>query len=254
MSNCVTDLHLLESSTQCFPLYLYNEQGQQKSGITDATLNIFKAHYAERADNLSKESIFYYCYAILHSPQYRETFANNLTKELPRIPLAQTWEDFCTFVKAGRELGDLHCDFEAAPIYQAVTIKVHKKGCQTLDDLKADDFRVEKIKYATFKNPQNGKREKDLTQIEYNRYISLRNIPLEAFDYVVNGRPAIDWVVERQGIRIDKASGIVSDSNQYAIETLNNPRYPLELLLRVISVSLITLDIVRTLPTDIAAN
>jgi len=89
---------------------------------------------------------------------------------------------------------------------------------------------------------------KDRTTIHYNDAITVRNIPLEAYDYLVNGRSAIEWVIERQCVKTDKASGIVSDANAYASETLNNPRYPLELLLRIITVSLDTLKIVQNLP------
>jgi len=121
-------------------------------------------------------------------------------------------------------------------------IVIHKPGCVALDDLRPEDFTVERMKYG---KTQGGK---DTTTIVYNRHITIRNIPRAAYDYVVNGRSAIDWVVERQGVRTDKASGIVSDANRYARETLNNPRYPLELLLRVITVSLTTLDVVRKLP------
>jgi len=127
---------------------------------------------------------------------------------------------------------------------ETARIEIHKKSCTTLADLQPADFYVEKMKYG--KTGTN----KDLPTIIYNRHISIRNIPQAAYEYVVNGKSAIDWVIDRQCVRIDKKgnSGIISDANRYATETLNNPRYPLELLLRVITVSLKTLDIVRGLP------
>jgi predicted helicase len=95
-----------------------------------------------------------------------------------------------------------------------------------------------------------GKRgkDKDLTTLHYNSKITVTGIPLEAYEYVVNGKPALDWVVERQCIKTDKASGIVNDANDWAIETMDNPRYPLELFLRVVTVSLETMKIVKSLP------
>jgi len=224
------------------PRYLYDETGKRKDGITDATLAAFQNRYPEHADSISKDQIFNYIYAILHSQDYRQTWAYNLTKELPRIPFADTWDDFCAFANAGKTLGDLHVNFETAPMDAHAEIVIHKPGCAALDDLAPEDFAVEKMKYG---KTQGGK---DTTTIVYNRHITIRNIPRAAYDYVVNGRSAIDWVVERQGVRTDKASGIVSDANRYARETLNNPRYPLELLLRVVTVSLSTLDVVRKLP------
>jgi len=246
MTDQIPSLDCIEKG-QCFPLFLYNEKGEQKDGITDNTLAAFKQYYSQE-DSITKEQIFYYIYAVLHNTDYRATWQANLVKELPRIPFAKTFDDFCAFVKAGKKLGDLHCNFENAPLYQGVLIDIHKTGCTCLNDLKANDFYVKKMKYGQILDPQTGKKVKDLSVIHYNKAITLRHIPPEAYNYVVNGRPAIDWVVERQGIRIDKASGIISDSNHYACETMNNSRYPLELLLRVISVSLETLEIIKSLP------
>jgi predicted helicase len=104
------------------------------------------------------------------------------------------------------------------------------------------DYRVEKMKYG-----KKGK-DKDLTTLHYSARIILSGIPLEAYDYVVNGKPALDWVVERQCVKTDKDSGIVNDANDWAMDTMKNPRYPLELFMRVITVSLETMEIVRGLP------
>jgi len=234
---------------QCFPLYLYTADGTRRNGIQDSALSQFQAKYPDEAKEIKKEAIFYYIYGLLHSPQYREIFSNNLLKELPRIPFAETYEAFCAFETAGRALADLHINYETAPLYEAAKITIHKKDCQRLDDLGAADLYVEKMRYGICENPETGKKEKDLSVIHYNRHITVADIPLAAYDYVVNGRPAIDWIVERQGVRTDKASGIVSDANRYATETVGNPRYPLELLLRLITTSLKTQEIIAQLPT-----
>lgn len=104
------------------------------------------------------------------------------------------------------------------------------------------DFRVEKMRYG------KGGKDKDLTTLIYNDNITVTGIPLEAYEYVVNGKPALDWVVERQCVKTDKDSGIANDANDWAIETMSNPRHPLELFLRVVTVSLQTMKIVKALP------
>ncbi len=230
---------------QCFPLYLYDEPTQQldKRGLFsqpmvagsqrhDAITDEGRAHFQQAypGEEISKEDIFYYVYGLLHSDDYRKKYADNLSKELPRIPRVKTAADFWTFSKAGRSLADLHLNYEEVDMYPATIV-----GGGGSDE----DYRVEKMKYGA---------KKDLTTLHYNSKIIIKDIPLEAYDYVVNGKPALDWVVERQCVKTDKASGIVNDANDWAIETMHNPRYPLELFLRVITVSLETMKIVRALP------
>ena len=178
--------------------------------------------------------MFYYVYGLLHSPDYRERYADNLSKELPRIPRVKTAADFWAFSQAGRKLADLHLNYETVEPYP---LKIEAAG-----KLTDADYRVEKMKYG-----KKGK-DKDLTTLHYNDKITLTGIPLEAYEYVVNGKPALDWVVERQCVKTDKDSGIVNDANDWAIETMNNPRYPLELFMRVVTVSLETMKIVKSLP------
>ncbi len=214
---------------QCFPLYLYDEDGSRRDAITDEGLAHFQAAYPN--EKITKEDLFYYIYGLLHSPEYREKYADNLSKELPRIPCVKNAADFWAFSKAGRALADLHINYETVAKYPA-TIEKHS-------DLTDEDYRVEKMKYG---------KNKDKTTIIYNHKITVKNIPLEAYEYVVNGKSAIDWVVERQCVKTDKASGIVNDANDWAVETMNNPKYPLELLLRVITVSLETMKVVNSLP------
>lgn len=247
---------------QCYPLFLYEEEDgssvrmvPQQSGlfdssevnattvkvthkrrdaITDEGLAHFSTFYP--GERVSKEDIFYYVYGLLHSPDYRERFADNLSKELPRIPCVKGVANFWHFSKAGRELAELHLNYETVAMYEGAKVDT---GGKTLT---AAGYRVEKMKYG-----KKGK-DKDLTTLHYNSRITVTDIPLEAYEYVVNGKPALDWVVERQCVKTDKDSGIVNDANDWAIETMNNPRYPLELFLRVITVSLETMKIVKALP------
>ena len=220
-----------------------------KDGITDAGLAHFQNFYSTSSPSplageggvrgsINKEDVFYYIYGLLHSQDYKEKFADNLARELPRIPCVKKAADFWHFSKAGRELAELHINYENASPFAAN----FAGGNLAIEMLKDADFKVEKMKFA-----KTGK-ETDKTKVIYNSKITIENIPLEAYDYVVNGKPAIEWVMERQGISTHKESGIVNDANLWALETMNNARYPLDLLLRVITVSLETIKIVRALP------
>ncbi len=254
VADTLPNLDLIEKG-QCFPLYLYDEIAQadrndtapglfdqtalskapaRRDAITDAGLEHFQSAYP--GEVIGKEDIFYYVYGLLHSPDYRERYADNLAKELPRIPRVKSAEDFWAFSKAGRDLADLHLNYETVPMYAGAKVDT---GGKKLTDA---DYRVEKVKVPKI----NG--QKDLTRLIYNSKITVTGIPPEAYDYVVNGKPALDWVIERQCVKTDKDSGIVNDANDWAIETMHNPRYPLELFLRVITVSLETMKIVRRLP------
>jgi predicted helicase len=238
------DLHILQTG-QCFPLYLYDEahdqtdpdlfsgstvlERQRRDGITDESLAHFQAAYA--GEVISKEDLFYYVYGILHSPDYRERFADNLSKELPRIPAVKKAADFWAFCQAGRALANLHLNYE---IVEPYPLTVEVKG-----PLTNADYQVERMKFA---------KKGDKSTVIYNRRITLKGIPDEAWGYVVNGQAALDWVMERQAVRTDKASGIVNDANDWAVETMRNPKYPLELFQRVVTVSLETQKIVKALP------
>lgn len=239
-----------DGGTQCFPLHLYDpatdkddlfaDEGPEgytrRDGITDAGLAHFRTAYPGEA--ISKEDIFYYVYGLLHSPDYRERYADTLTKQLPRIPRVKSAADFWAFSKAGRALGDLHVNYETVEPYPVN----YDGGALLLDTFTDADFRVEKMKFG-------GKgRNKDKSVVIYNPKITMTGIPLEAYDYIVNGKPALEWVMERQSVKVDKASGIVNDANDYAIETVGDARYPLMLFQRVITVSLETMKIVRGLP------
>ena len=239
ISNLIPDVQL-QFNGQCFPLYYYEPKKstapqlpglatettyERKDAITDFIHGECKALYGL---NVTKEDIFYYVYGLLHSPEYRKTFANDLKKSLPRLPLVEKPETFQAFSKAGRALANLHLNYEKQPPCPDVLVEGAESG----------NFRVEKMRFAS----KGGK-----SVIQYNESIRLSNIPLDAYDYVVNGRSAIEWIMDRYQIRVDKASGIVNDPNDWAAEH-NKPRYILDLLLSIVTVSLETNRIVRGLP------
>lgn len=293
ITNVTPDLHLIGDS-QCFPLYIYEEIDKQsiddsqnfqlsftpsnqlignenvltdennklvyqrKDAITDDGLSHFVDYYAEQMSasvSISKEDLFYYIYGLLHSEDYRERYAENLGKQLPNIPRVKVYEDFIAFSKAGRQLADIHINYENIDMYQGVKITSKPTNIKLADgqnwaksNMEDSSFYVTKMKYAKRKNNETGKNEDDPTKIIYNNHITVENIPEEAYDYVVNGKPAIEWIIERQSVKTDKNSEITNDANDWALETMNNARYPLELLLRVINVSLKTQKIVNGLP------
>jgi predicted helicase len=246
MSDVLPSMHFGDmAGSQCFPLSVHERDNsasgslelslnRDSAGVSDVGLAHFRSAYP--SETISKEDLFYYIYGLLHSPDYRERYADNLAKELPRIPRVKTAVSFWAFSRAGRALADLHLNYETVPMYAGAKLDT---GNKKLSDA---DYRVEKMKV-----PKAGG-EKDLTRLVYNAHITVTGIPPEAYDYVVNGKPALDWVIERQCVKTDKASGIVNDANEWATETMRNPKYPLELFLRVITVSLETLKIVRALP------
>ena len=241
---------------QCFPLFLYEKEKSEKGSQTsfldepsggpthtrhDALTDEGLAHFQQAypGDEISKEDVFYYIYGLLHSTDYRERYADNLSKELPKIPCVKKVEDFWTFSKAGRDLVELHLNYETVDMFPA---KVEGDDSK----LSPEAYRVVQMQYG--KKNVDGKNVKDLSTIHYNARITVSGIPEEAYEYVLNGKSAIDWVMERQSVKMDKDSGIPNDANDWAIETMQNTRYPLELLLRVITVSLETMKIVKALP------
>ena len=281
MTNCITDFNLMDSGSQCFPRYIYRPVGKEvtatnakATGQTDLfdgsdagelytsngqtgeqvvingyvredaikpeAVAHFRAAYAGHETEIDADSVFYYIYGILHSKDYRETYANNLQKELPRIPRVATFEEFKAFEEAGRKLAELHVNYEQVEPYAGCTVSGLEAGAD------ASDLRVTKLKYGKIAG-KKGNAALDKTKIVYNDRITISGIPLEVQDYVVNKKSALDWVVERCGVSIDKASQIVNDFNNMA-EEMGDPQYILHLILRVITVSLETNKIVASLP------
>ena len=207
---------------------------ERVSNINPAALTEFRQHYND--ETISEDDLFYYSYGVLHSQQWRDTFANDLAKEAARIPMAGSAEDFHAFVDAGRELANLHVDYENVEFYPLEEIQAGNWNPKA-----PDAYRVEKMKYA-------GKRPNlDTSTIHYNAGINLTGIPDEAHEYKLGTRSAIDWLIDRYQVRTHKKSGIVNDPNDWADE-MGEPRYILDLIKRVTTVSVRTVEIVRGLP------
>jgi len=247
--NCIPDLNSLEAGAQCFPLYWYEKKEKEQKflfensnddyirhdAISDFIFEQAKTRYSSK---VKKEDIFYYVYGILHSPDYRKTFANDLKKILPRLPLVEKPSDFWAFSKAGKNLADLHLNYENQPIPKDVLINGKPIPQKPFP---ADQLIVNQMKF-----PKVDKKEIKDTII-YNQYITISNIPQKAYEYVVNGKSAIDWIMERYSVTIHGDSGIRNDPNDWAAEH-EDPQYILNLLLSVITVSINTVDIVAGLP------
>lgn len=256
----VPDLEVMHHG-QCFPLYWYEEakpsdvpvayntlfgddqgtlvfdkssKGEQyvrHDAITDAGLKVFQEAYPE-IPGITKEDIFYYVYGILHSREYRRRFGNNLAKELPRIPLAM---DFPAFRNAGRKLAKLHLDYEKVKPWDVT---------ETGDS--ANPGRTMKMTYPRkVTDPETGKKVKDLTVLQVAENLTIEGIPPRAYEYVVNGKTAIGWLIDRYQVTTDKKSGIVNDPNEYSPD----PRYIVDLVEKVIRVSVETVDIMNGLPS-----
>ncbi|MDU2185994.1 MAG: type ISP restriction/modification enzyme, partial [Lactococcus lactis] len=207
--------YMMMDNGQAFPLEILKIN--ENTLFEDSTLNI-KGFF-----EMSEEDSFCYVYGVLHSPEYKEKYSSDLKKALPRIPLLKNKEKF---VEIGRKLADLHLNYEHQPSWEGVTVSGEDSG----------NFKVKKMKH-----PKKGQ----LDTIVFNESITVSNIPDQAYEYVVNGRSAIEWIIDQYQIKTDKKSGITDDPNEFAPE---NPRYILDLLLSVITVSMRTVELVAQLP------
>ena len=216
----IPSLDLAFEKNQCFPFYIYNEDGtNRRENITDWTLTQFQTHYKD--NTISKSDIFHYTYGILHHPDYRERYQENLKRDLPHIPFA---EDFWGFAKAGARLADLHVNYESQPEYDKLN-PIETPGMQV-------HLSVDRMRFS-----------KDKTRLKYNDFLTLEGVPLEVFAYRLGNRSALEWVVDQYRVKIDKRSGIANDPNR-----AEDPEYILRLIGQVITVSLETVDIVEGLP------
>ena len=271
IANILPDLELNHHG-QYFPLFWYEEQelgtalfdsndvslrGEQTSlfgngatqkekiyvrhdAITNEALSVFRASYPhafvgrykkDGGEELNKEDIFYYVYGILHSPEYRKRFESNLKKELPRIPLAH---DFADYSRYGRKLAELHLNYESVEPWQ----EIQEEGNSL------NPGRTVKMSFGKCAKTEDNPKGVDRSVLNVSEKLTLKNIPERAYDYMVNGRSAIEWLMDRYQVRTDKASGIVNDPNDYS----DDPRYIVDLVKRVVTVSMETLDIVKMLP------
>jgi predicted helicase len=213
--------------------------------ITDEALARFHTAYGPL---ITKDDVFLYVYGLLHCPDYRTQFAADLKKMLPRIPLVA---NAVPFIQAGRALSKLHLGYELAQPYQLDGLG---GGPMEAGDAAYQQFRVEKMRFGkpTAEQKQAGLRE-DRSTIVYNDHFTLRGVPEEAYRYMLGSRSAIEWIMERYQVKVDKASGIRNDPNDWSRE-VDNPRYILDLLARIATVSLETMTIVDALPAlDIPA-
>ena len=255
--------------SQCFPLYYYEKPDGndlfsdyvRKDAVSDYILKQARTQYNE--PKIKKEDIFYYVYGFLHSEEYRTEFSADLKKMLPRIPLVDSADDFWAFSNAGRKLAEIHLNYETAEPYKVFIVSSKSNEADLpMFSMAAESrafFSAEapetlyKVRQMRFAKKQvkagNGKMktEDDKTRIVYNDKITVANIPLEAYEYVVNGKSAIEWIMERYAVTTDKASCITNDPNDWAIEH-DDPKYIFNLLLRIITVSLETMKIVNGLP------
>ena len=243
ISNKIPNLNLQGAGTQCFPLYWYEEvapdemnlfdQGKKKrlvqhDGITDFILKRCRENYGPK---VTKEDIFYYVYGLLHMETYRKEFEADLKKSLPRIPLVEEPKDFRLISKIGRKLADIHLHYEDQETLPGITVTGEETG----------NFKVTKIRYA-----KKGMVE-DKSTIIYNDSIRIGGIPKEAQQYEVNGRTPMGWIMDRYQVTTDKKTGIRNDPNDWCREH-GNPRYIVDLLLSVITVSVKTMELIHQLP------
>lgn len=215
ISDAIPDYNFI-GDANAYPLYYYDDLGNRHYAISGYALNLFGRHYGDNA--ITEEEIFYYIYAILHHKGYLEKYKNSLTKEAPRIALSDDFKELSTL---GKELGELHLNYESGEMHASVEYK-------TLMNAEMEGYYdVDKMK-------------KDKDRILYNHHITITKIPQKAFDYVVNGKSAIDWVIERYKKTMDKESLIENNPNDYA-----GGKYVFELLCRVIKLSEKSVDLIE---------
>lgn len=179
---------------------------------------------------LNLDDTFAYVYGLLNSKEYQEKYANDLKKDLARIPIVKNKE---RYVEVGQKLMDLHLNYEEVPVYDGV-------GITTAEN---PSYKVTKMRFAK-KRDEKGKSVNDLSTIIFNSDITISNIPEKAYEYVVNGRSAIEWIIDQYQVKTDKKSGITDDPNDYS----EDEKYIFNLLLRIINVSVQTVDLVNSLP------
>ncbi|MYH69974.1 MAG: hypothetical protein F4147_07725 [Gammaproteobacteria bacterium] len=210
-------------------------QHSREDNVPQDMVTRFQDNYRDRA--IAADAIFYYVYGLLHSPGYKTRFASDLKKMLPRLPLVESPDDFSRFSEAGQALAELHVGYEDVEGWP-LTIRSLGTDLRSVPDQAGQCYRVHKMRFGgSFKAP-------DKTVIRYNDHLTVEGIPLEACQYVVNGKSAIEWIMDRYQVTQHPDSKIVNDPNEWS----DDPRYILELLQKVVTVSMRTVEIVSTLP------
>ncbi len=210
--------HDLLHHNQAYPLYYYDDLGNRYNAISGYALNLFRRHYQD--DSIVEEEIFYYIYAIFHHKGYLEKYKNSLAKEASRIALSK---DFKELSILGKELAELHLNYESGEMHESVKHNL-----------------LESTGMEGYYDVVQMKKDKKGDSIIYNQNIAITQIPQKAFDYVINGKSAIDWVIERYSITTDKDSLIENNPNDYA-----GGQYVFELLCRVITLSVKSVDLIE---------
>lgn len=256
MTRDLPDVHLWIDDTPVLPRYLYeatpddgtppalfgaggSASNRRQHNVTDHALGLYRA----LDPAIVKDDVFFYVYGVLHSPDYRTAFAADLKKSLPRIPLVATADAFWAFSKAGRDLAHLHTEYETVESWPDLG-RTYRAG---VDPGRPEAYRVLKMKHPKVTDPATGKKVEDRSRIVFNDWITIEGVPERAYDYDLGSRSAIGWVMEAWRVRTDKASGIVNDPNDWATEHAD-PTYILDLVGRVVTVSMRTLDIIENLP------
>ncbi|MBO3796493.1 DEAD/DEAH box helicase [Bacillus subtilis] len=216
MGNYIPNFHLMDTGK----VFVNQINDSDSLFVSDSYSN--ESEYVSKSFGMSREELFYYIYAVLHSSQYKEIYKNDLSKEVPRIPLLKNKEKY---IEIGRELTNLHLNYETVEPYS---------------DVKVEGKENPSYKVVKMKHPKKGV----LDKIVFNTDITISNIPKKAYEYVVNGKPAIEWIIDQYQVKTDKNSGIVDDPNLYS----DDERYIFDLLLRIINVSVQTVDLVNCLP------
>ncbi|GAA8172183.1 hypothetical protein HpDR147_08240 [Helicobacter pylori] len=217
IGDAIPDTHFI-GDANAYPLYYYDDLGNRYNAISGYALNLFRRHYKD--DSIVEEEIFYYIYAIFHHKGYLEKYKNSLAKEAPRIASS---EDFKELSVLGKELAELHLNYENGEMHDSVEYNL-----------------LESAEVEGYYDVVQMKKDKKGDRIQYNHHITITQIPKRAFDYVINGKSAIDWVIERYSITKDKDSLIKNNPNHYA-----GGKYIFELLCRVITLSVKSVDLIE---------
>ncbi|MEE1044347.1 MAG: type ISP restriction/modification enzyme [Olegusella sp.] len=263
---CIPSLTPYAGNGQCLPLFWYEEDEKEDlqlikgekviravdgtryirhDGITDETLAVFQAAYPtafhdrplrEGPKGMTKKDIFWYIYGVLYMPVYRKNYATNLAKELPRVPLLR---DFETVSRVGKALGKLHLGYETVEPWPSLSFSGIIPGM--------DPGPVEKMRWGKVRDPETGKKVDDHTTLVYNANVTVNGIPEVANAYKVNGRSPLEWAIDRYQVRTDKATGITNDPNDFS----HDPCYILDLVCRLVTVSMRTTELVAQLPQSL---
>ena len=252
MSDLIPDFQVIKNCNY-LPLFIYKsnnhdlidesdnnfrkvniKDNNQMYGIGEFGFNKFQSKYE---NEIKYQDIFYYIYALFHSEQYKSKFGNNLDKEEPRIPITDSFHKFKLFVEAGKCLADLHINYEEQKEYDLRVLSIN--NCDLITCQKKELFAVDKEMTFIKNNKSN---------VKYNKNIIIKDVPINAYDYTINRKPALKWVMERYCKSKDEKSGLTSDANLYSNETKHDTLYPLKLFKKIITVSLNTQKIVKSLP------